>query len=42
VGIPNKKQLILKWCDDNRQQIETMGGSYRAIGADFIHAKNKS
>lgn len=39
---PEQEAAYLKWCDDNREQIETMNAGYRGIGLTFIHAKNKS
>jgi hypothetical protein len=41
-GHPEQEAAYLKWCDDNREQIETMNAGYRAVGPEFIHAKQKS
>jgi hypothetical protein len=36
---PEQEAAYLKWCDDNREQIETMNAGYRGIGLHFIHSK---
>jgi hypothetical protein len=39
---PEDEKKYLQWCDDNRDQIQTMNAGYRGIGPDFIHAKVKN